>query len=100
MFQAIYSLAFLIYLLLFYLSSPTNRLIASKDLSLMACARPYLMAHYPSDVLAAAGVGLVSAVLACIIGTFLYRWIARHSPENGFCRFLIRFDVLHPTAWK
>lgn len=67
---------------------------------LMACARPYLMAHYPSDVLAAAGVGIVSALLACLIGTFLYRWICRHSPENGFCRFLIRFDVLHPTAWK
>lgn len=42
---------------------------------LMCFSRNYLMAHYPSDVLAASVVGLFSGLVAYLIGSFIWEYI-------------------------
>lgn len=42
---------------------------------LMCFSRNYLMAHYPSDVLAASVVGLFSGFVAYLIGSFIWEYI-------------------------
>ena len=45
--------------------------------TLMAVSRNYLMAHYPSDVLAAALVGIVSGVIAWAITKLIFKLLER-----------------------
>lgn len=59
---------------------------------LMGISRNYLMAHYPSDVLAATVIGMFSAGTAFLITRGIY-WVLVKYRENGICRFVLEFDV-------
>lgn len=59
---------------------------------LMAVSRNYLMAHYPSDVIAATIVGAISAVVAFYITKAIYYFLEKYS-ENRLCKFVLEFDV-------
>ena len=45
---------------------------------LMCLSRNYLMAHYPSDVLFAALIGTVSALIAWVISGLIFRFLEAH----------------------
>ena len=53
---------------------------------LMGASRNYLMAHYPSDVLAAILVGAFSAIVAYFISKYIFVFLENHK-NNGFCKF-------------
>lgn len=60
--------------------------------ALVAASRNYLMAHYPSDVLAGLLIGACAAMIACDITNFIYRYL--HAHENRrWCRFALRADA-------
>ena len=58
---------------------------------LMALSRNYLMAHYPSDVLAAAIIGTLSAFIAWAITKLIFRLLEDHD-GSPFCAFVLDFD--------
>ena len=58
----------------------------------MALSRNYLMAHYPSDVLAAAVVGVFSGVVAWFITQCIFRFLRAHS-EVALFDFALEFDI-------
>ena len=58
----------------------------------MALSRNYLMAHYPSDVLAAAVVGTFSGVVAWFITQLIFRFLRAHSGVTLF-DFALEFDI-------
>ena len=58
---------------------------------LMAISRNYLMAHYPSDVLAAAVIGTLSAFIAWGITQLIFRLLEEHDGVP-FCAFVLDFD--------
>ena len=58
---------------------------------LMAISRNYLMAHYPSDVLAAAIIGTASAFIAWGITQLIFRLLEDHDGVP-FCAFVLDFD--------
>ena len=60
---------------------------------LMGVSRNYLMAHYPSDVIAAMLVGAFSAIVAFIITKLIFAFLEKHG-DNGFCRFLLNFEPI------
>lgn len=59
---------------------------------LMAVSRNYLMAHYPSDVLAAAIIGIASAYIAWAITRLIFRLCEEHE-DLPFCEFVLDFDI-------
>ena len=59
---------------------------------LMAASRNYLMAHYPSDVLCAAVIGLISGLIAWGITLLLRRFFRSHR-QLPLCRFVLGFDL-------
>ncbi len=59
---------------------------------LMAISRNYLMAHYPSDVLAACFVGLFSGFAAWFIANLIYRFLEEHTDVPLFS-FVLDFDL-------
>ena len=59
---------------------------------LMAVSRNYLMAHYPSDVLAAVLVGLLAAAIAYAITRLIFRLLEEHA-DLPFCELLLDLDV-------
>ena len=58
---------------------------------LMAVSRNYLMAHYPSDVVAAMLVGAFSAVVAYMITGAIFSSLEKRK-ENKFCAFILEFE--------
>jgi len=58
----------------------------------MALSRNYLMAHYPSDVLAASIVGLFSGVVAWFITQLIFRFLRTRSDVALF-EFALEFDI-------
>ena len=60
--------------------------------ALMAASRNYLMAHYPSDVLAAAIIGILSALIAYAITLLIFRLLEDHD-DLAFCSWCLDFDV-------
>ena len=60
---------------------------------LMGASRNYLMAHYPSDVLAAILVGALSAFVALIITKLIFAFLEKYR-DNGFCRFVLEFEPI------
>ena len=60
--------------------------------ALMAISRNYLMAHYPSDVLCAAIIGTVSALIAYGITLLIFRLLEDHD-DLAFCAWCLDFDV-------
>lgn len=59
---------------------------------LMAISRNYLMAHYPSDVLFAAIIGVASAFIAYYITRLIFRLLEEHE-DIGFCGLVLDFDL-------
>lgn len=70
---------------------------------LMGVSRNYLMAHYPSDVLAAAFVGLFSGFAAWFIANLIYKFLEAHDDVPLFS-FILDFDLPltlpRPNAYK
>lgn len=65
---------------------------AAVGIPVMALSRCYLMSHYPSDVLAAALIGLGSALLAWEITRVIYLVLNR-TAETRFSHFILTFDL-------
>ena len=59
---------------------------------LMAFSRNYLMAHYPSDVLFAAVIGLLSAFIAYAITLLIFRLLEDHD-DIPLCADILDFDI-------
>ena len=59
---------------------------------LMCISRNYLMAHYPTDVLAGAAVGVVSAIIAYFIAKLIFIFLEKYK-ENKLFGFIIDFDI-------
>lgn len=64
---------------------------------LMAFSRCYLMAHYPSDVMAAMIIGGISAVIAFFIAKWIFILLEKHREKRLF-GFILDFDL--PTLIK
>ena len=60
---------------------------------LMAVSRNYLMAHYPSDVLAALLIGAFSGVVAWWITKGIFYFLEKHR-DIKFFDWLLRFDLI------
>ena len=61
--------------------------------ALMCISRTYLMAHYPSDVLAAALIGVFSGVVAWFITQIIFRFLNRRRNKSALCALLLDFDI-------
>lgn len=59
---------------------------------LMMIARNYLMAHYPSDVLAGAVIGVASGFIAYAITKIIFSFLKTHE-DNNICSFCLDFDL-------
>lgn len=59
---------------------------------LLAASRNYLMAHYPTDVIAAVIVGAASAFIAYLITVLIFKLLDKYR-ENKFFAFILGFDV-------
>lgn len=59
---------------------------------LMAVSRNYLMAHYPSDVLFAVIIGVVSGLVAWVITQLIFRFLEDHD-DRPLCELLLDFDI-------
>lgn len=59
---------------------------------IMAISRNYLMAHYPSDVLAAALIGVFSGVVAWFITQLIFRFLRRNA-DKPLCALILDFDI-------
>lgn len=59
---------------------------------LMAISRNYLMAHYPSDVLFAAVIGIASAFIAYYITKLIFRLLEEHE-DLRFCELALNFNL-------
>ena len=67
---------------------------------LMAISRNYLMAHYPSEVIAGLLIGAASAGIAYAITLGIWKLLRTH-PDVPLFSFLLRFDIRHPvSSWK
>ena len=66
---------------------------------LMALSRNYLMAHYPSDVIAATCVGILSATAAYMISGFIFKFLEDHRDKRLFA-FILDFDIRVPLKQK
>ena len=64
---------------------------------LMALSRNYLMAHYPSDVIAAAAIGVLSAFVAYLITMQIFSFLVKNSKENRFAQFVLNYDLPVPA---
>lgn len=58
----------------------------------MMISRNYLMAHYPSDVLAALLVGTVSAFIANAITLIIFKYVEAYA-DLPLCSFILDFDI-------
>ncbi len=63
--------------------------------ALMAISRNYLMAHYPTDVLTAALVGLFSALVAYLIAKLIFDLLEKKREVKLFA-FVLEFDIRKP----
>lgn len=66
---------------------------------ILAASRSYLMAHYPTDVIAAVIVGAVSAVIAYFITVLIFELLEKYR-EKKFFAFILGFDVRDLFAKK
>lgn len=59
---------------------------------IMGFARVYLIAHYPTDVIAGIIVGAASGVIAFFITRLIFRILEKYNHKK-FCDFCLNFDV-------
>lgn len=64
---------------------------------LMCLSRNYLMAHYPSDVLFAALIGTVSALIAWVISGLIFRFLEAYR-EIPLAEWFLEEDLRLPDA--
>lgn len=60
---------------------------------LMAISRNYLMAHYPSDVLVAAIIGVASGFIAWVITRFIFRFLEDRRGSMPIAELVLDFDI-------
>ena len=60
---------------------------------LMAISRNYLMAHYPSDVLVAAIIGVASGFIAWVITRFIFRFLEDRRDSMPVAELVLDFDI-------
>ena len=60
---------------------------------LMMISRNYLMAHYPSDVVAALFIGVFSGVVAWFITQLIFRFLNRKRNSIPLCGLILDFDI-------
>ena len=60
---------------------------------LMAISRNYLMAHYPSDVLVAAIIGVASGFIAWGITRFIFRFLEDRRDSMPIAELVLDFDI-------
>ena len=65
---------------------------------LMAIARTYLMAHFPSDVLAAALIGVFSAWLAWLITKQIFRFFFSRKKGDRLAWLVLNWDLPLPLS--
>lgn len=58
----------------------------------MAVSRNYLMAHYPSDVLCAAVIGVASGFIAWAITKLIFRFLEMHD-DLPLCAWILDVDI-------
>ena len=73
-------------------NKPLLRSVAVVAVLLMAISRNYLMVHYPSDVLFAAVIGLLSALIAYAITLLIFRLLEDHD-DIPLCADILDFDI-------
>lgn len=66
----------------------------------MAISRNYLMAHYPTDVIAAAVIGVFSGVVAWFITQFIFRFLNRRRKTMPVCGLILDFDIRDVLPFK
>ena len=59
----------------------------------MGVSRNYLMAHYPSDVLFAAIIGVFSGVVSWLITQLIFRFLSRKRRSSPLCAAILDFDI-------
>jgi hypothetical protein len=59
----------------------------------MMISRNYLMAHYPSDVVAALLIGVFSGVVAWFITQLIFRFLNRKRNALPICGLILDFDI-------
>ena len=59
----------------------------------MSAARNYLMAHYPSDVLVAAIIGVASGFIAWVITRFIFRFLEDRRDSMPIAELVLDFDI-------
>jgi len=64
----------------------------------MMFSRNYLMAHFPSDVIAAALIGLFSAWVAYLITMQIFGFFSTRRKGDKLAEFVMHYDVPLP-AW-
>ena len=60
---------------------------------LMAISRNYLMAHYPSDVIAAILIGVFSGIVSWFITQLIFRFLNRNRAKIPFFGWILDFDI-------
>ena len=60
---------------------------------LMMISRNYLMAHYPSDVVAALLIGVFSGIVAWFITQIIFRFLNRKRKSVPVCGLILDFDI-------
>ena len=67
---------------------------------LMMFSRTYLMAHYPSDVVAAMIIGVLSGVIAWFITQLIFRFLNRKRNKVPFFGAILDFDIRDILPFK
>lgn len=64
---------------------------------IMGFSRSYLMAHFPSDVLAAVCIGILSGFVAWLITMQIFAFFSSRRKKSRFAAFILQFNVPLPS---
>ena len=69
-----------------------KRILSIIVISLVGISRNYLMAHFPTDVIAGILVGLFAALVACLITKIIYSMLNKY--DNKLFKFILNFNLI------